>query len=77
MNWYGIELCLLRCKMLNLIENTITISSTDNKIKFRATGSAIKFDGFFKIIWLFRKTLLKEKRFYLLLTKEKLKLIKS
>ena len=29
--------------------NTITISSTDNKIKFRATGSVIKFDGFLKL----------------------------
>ena len=29
--------------------NTITISSTDDKIKFRATGSVIKFDGFLKL----------------------------
>ena len=29
--------------------NTIIISSTDNKIKFRATGSVIKFDGFLKL----------------------------
>lgn len=29
--------------------NTITTSSTDDKIKFRATGSVIKFDGFLKL----------------------------
>ncbi len=29
--------------------NTITISSTDDRIKFRATGSVIKFDGFLKL----------------------------
>jgi len=29
--------------------NTIIISSTDDKIKFRATGSVIKFDGFLKL----------------------------
>ena len=29
--------------------NTISIFSTDNKIKFRATGSVIKFDGFLKL----------------------------
>ena len=28
---------------------TITISSTDDRIKFRATGSVIKFDGFLKL----------------------------
>ena len=56
--------------------NTITISSTDNKIKFRATGSVIKFDGFLKL-YDYSENILKEKTFYLLLTKEKLKLIKS
>ena len=29
--------------------NTIIISSTDNKINFRASGSIIKFDGFLKV----------------------------
>ena len=29
--------------------NTIIISSTDNKINFRASGSVVKFDGFLKV----------------------------
>ena len=29
--------------------NTIIISSADNKINFRASGSVIKFDGFLKV----------------------------
>ena len=40
--------------------NTITISSTDNKIKFRATGSIMKFDGFLKLYNYSENTLEKE-----------------
>ena len=40
--------------------NTITISSTDNKIQFRATGSVTKFDGFLKLYNYSENTLEKE-----------------
>ena len=40
--------------------NTITISSTDNKTQFRATGSVTKFDGFLKLYNYSENTLEKE-----------------